>query len=294
MAAPLPTAWFNGSFMPLAEVRLSPLDRGFLFGDSVYEVVPVYAGQPFLLEPHLDRLERSLNEVRIRNPYGRREWVALVAGLVQRNDGGNGAVYLQVTRGADAGRDHTFPGDQIQPTVFGMMTPIRDAQPGQPGIRAITSPDLRWGRCDIKSTALLANVLARQAAQEALASEAILIRDGQLTEGSASSVIIVENGSLIRRPAGREVLPGTTTDAVFAVARRCGRTCREEPISEERLRRADEIWVAAATRGIAPVVVLDGRPVGTGQPGPVWQQVAAAFDATRGGAAPPGTPRGTP
>lgn len=287
MAAPLPIAWFNGHFLHLADVRVSPLDRAFLFGDAVYEVIPVYAGESFLLDAHLDRLERSLREVRIRNPHDRAGWVDLIRGLIERNGGGNLAVYLQVSRGADVSRDHYFPGEHVHPTVFGMATPISQSQPDRQGIHAITRPDRRWGRCDIKSTALLANVLAREEAREAGAGEVILVRDGQLTEGSASSVIIVEAGALVRRPAGPEVLPGTTTDAVFAVARRCGLECRDEPVSEARLRRADEIWIAAATRSIAPVVQLDGRPVGSGRPGPVWERVAAAFDASKpGGGAP--------
>ncbi|MEO8445069.1 MAG: aminotransferase class IV [Gammaproteobacteria bacterium] len=275
------TAWFNGQFMSLADVRVSPLDRGFLFGDAVYEVIPAYAGQAFLLAAHLDRLERSLREVRIRNPYDRAGWEALVTGLIQRNGGGSLAVYLQVTRGADVGRDHVFPGAHVPPTVFGMVSPVSEPHPDRQGVVAITRPDQRWQRCDIKSTALLANVLARQDAREANAGETLLLRDGQLTEGSASSVILVEDGALVRRPAGNDVLPGTTTDAVFAVARQLGCICRDEPITEERLRQADEIWVAAATRGVVPVVQLDGRPVGGGEPGPVWRRVAAAFDATR-------------
>lgn len=283
MPAPLPTAWFNGGYLPLADVHVSPLDRAFLFGDAVYEVIPVFTGQTFLLDPHLDRLERSLGEVRIRNPHSRAEWIALVHGLVQRNGGGDVAVYLQVSRGADVARDHTFPGEHVRPTVFGMVTPISAPDRDRAGIEAITRPDLRWGRCDIKSTALLANVLARQDALEAGAGEVILVRDGQLTEGSASSVIIVEAGHLVRRPAGYDVLPGTTTDAVFAVARHCGLNCRDEGISLERLRGADEIWIAAATRSIAPVTKLDGRPVGSGRPGLVWQRVAAAFDASKPG-----------
>ncbi|MBL8201088.1 MAG: D-amino acid aminotransferase [Chromatiales bacterium] len=283
----MPIAWFNGSFMPLADVRVSPLDRAFLFGDAVYEVIPVYGGEPFLLDPHLDRLERSLGEVRIGNPHSRAEWVALIRGLVQRNGGGNLAVYLQVSRGADTGRDHFFPAGHVRPTVFGMVTPISMQQPDPQGIRAITRPDQRWGRCDIKSTALLANVLAREEAREAGAGEVLLVRNGQLTEGSASSVIIVEAGVLVRRPAGPEVLPGTTTDAVFTIARQCGLTCRDEPISVERLQSADEIWIAAATRSIAPVTMLDGRPVGSGRPGPVWLKVSAAFDASKPGGASP-------
>ncbi|MBN8281484.1 MAG: aminotransferase class IV, partial [Gammaproteobacteria bacterium] len=202
----MPTAWFNGSYLPLAEVRVSPLDRGFLFGDAVYEVIPVYGRQPFLLEPHLERLERSLKEIRIGNPLDRAAWREVVHGLVGRNGATDAAVYLQVSRGADAGRDHCFPGSGVAPTTFGMVTPVAPP-PATPGIRAITRPDERWGRCDIKSTALLANVLARQAAADAGAGEALLLKDGELTEGSASTVILVEGGALVRRPDGRAILP---------------------------------------------------------------------------------------
>lgn len=285
MAAPLHTAWFNGSFMPLSEVRISPLDRAFLFGDAVYEVIPVYAGQAFLLDPHLDRLERSLHELSIRNPHRRKEWMDIISGLIEQNGGGNLAIYLQVSRGADIKRDHAFPAGNVPPTVFGMVSTMTEPHPDQLGLRAITLADQRWARCDIKSTALLANLLARQAAREAGAGEAILLRDGHLSEGSASSVIIVERGALVRRPDGPEVLPGTTTDAVFAAAARVGLSCREEMISEQRLRQADEIWIAAATRGITPVLELDGKKIGDGGPGPVWRQVVAAFEALK--------PRGT-
>jgi D-alanine transaminase len=281
MAAPLHTAWFNGGFMPLSEVRISPLDRAFLFGDAVYEVIPVYAGQPFLLDPHLDRLERSLHELSIRNPHRRKEWMDIISGLIEQNGGGNLAIYLQVSRGADIKRDHAFPPETVQPTVFGMVSTMAEPHPDQLGLRAITLADPRWARCDIKSTALLANLLARQAAREAGAGEAILLRDGHLSEGSASSVIIVEGGALVRRPAGPEVLPGTTTDAVFAAAARVGVAGRDEMISEQRLRQADEIWITAATRGITPVLELDGRKIGDGRPGPVWRQVAAAFEAMK-------------
>ena len=281
MAAPLHTAWFNGSFMPLAEVRISPLDRAFLFGDAVYEVIPVHAGQAFLLDPHLDRLERSLRELGIRNPCRRAEWIDIINGLIEQNGGGNLAVYLQVSRGADIKRYHAFPPESVRPTVFGMVSTMAEPHPDQLGLRAITCADQRWSRCDIKSPALLANLLARQAAREAGAGEAILLRDGYLTEGSASSVIIVEGGALIRRPAGPELLPGTTTDAVFAAAAGVGLACRDEMISEQRLRQADEIWIAAATRGITPVLELDGKMIGDGRPGPVWRQVAAAFEALK-------------
>lgn len=279
MALPLPIAWFNGAFLPLAEVRVSPLDRGFLFADAVYEVIPVHDGLPFLLEPHLERLERSLRELSLANPHPRTEWQSIVGGLVERNGGGNLAVYLQVTRGADTSRDHAFPSPELRPTVFGMVTPIPAPHPDRKGVRVVTRPDLRWSRCDIKSTALLANILARQAAKEAGAGEALLLRDGELVEGSASSVLIVEGGILCRRPAGTALLPGTTTDAVVAAARAAGIECREERVSEARLRGADEVWITAATRGVVPVTHIDGAPVGDGRPGPVYERVATLFEA---------------
>ncbi len=286
MAKPLAVTWFNGAFMPLSDVKISPLDRAFLYGDAIYEVIPVFSGRCFLLEPHLNRLDRSLGEIHIRNPYTRAEWRTLVTELVRRNAGDNVSVYLQVSRGADEGRDHGFPGAHVAPTVFAMVTPIPQPHPDRHGIRAITCGDERWSRCDIKSTSLLANVLARQKAREANAGEAILLRDGYLTEGSASSVIIVEHGVLIRRPTGREILPGTTTDSIIDLARACGLDCRAEPISEARLRSADEIWVAAATRGVAPVVILDDKPVGNGAPGPVWQKIAAALEVAKSAGVP--------
>jgi len=279
MAKPLPVACLDGSFLPLAEVRISPLDRGFLFADSVYEVIPVFDGQPFLLDAHLARLANSLAELGIRTAMDQQGWRELVHTLVERNGGGSMAVYLQVSRGADHGRDHVFPDPgSVSPTLFAMASPIPDPHPDLAGIKAITLPDQRWARCDIKSTALLPNILARQAAREAGAGEAILLRDGELTEASASSVIIVEGGRLIRRPGGPQLLPGTTTDAVARIAAQAGFECLEERIPEARLRRADEIWIAAATRGVVPVTHLDGMPVGSGKPGPVWSAVAPRFE----------------
>lgn len=282
MPAPLPTGFLNGEFRPLAEIRISPLDRGFLFADSVYEVIPVFGGHPFLLGAHLARLAASLAELRITNPRDEAGWGALVAELVTRNGGGSMAVYLQVTRGAGPGRDHVFPpAGSVTPTVFAMASPVADPHPDQAGIRAITLPDQRWARCDIKSTGLLPNVLARQAASEAGAGEAILLRDGCLTEASSSSVLIVERGCLVRRARGPQLLPGTTTDAVVAIAAEAGYPCREDTIPEARLRAADEIWIAAAMRGLVPVTHLDGQPVGSGRPGPVWTVVAPLFEARK-------------
>lgn len=277
MAATLATAYLNGKFLPADEARVSPLDRGFLFGDAVYEVIAVHDGRPLLLDAHVRRLALSLNALNIDNPHSDGEWATLVADLNERNGGGDLAVYIQVTRGVDAGRNHVYPDDLV-PTVFAMATKL-SATDYATGVKAITLPDIRWRRCDIKATALLANVLARQAAFDAGAIDAILLLNGEVTEGAASSVLIIENGELIRRPHGHEVLPGTTTDFVVDVARRAGRVCRDEAISEARLRAADEIWLTSATKGIAPVVRLDDDEVGDGRPGSVWREVAGRYEA---------------
>jgi D-alanine transaminase len=275
MSATLATAYLNGEFLPIEQAAISPLDRGFLFGDAVYEVIPVRSAEPSLLDAHLQRLERNLNALRISNPHSQTEWRILIEELASRNGGGNLAIYIQISRGADSGRDHIFP-DQVSPTVFAMANTLGDMDYAG-GVKAITLPDNRWGRCDIKATALLANVLARQEAYEAGAIDAILIWDGAVTEGAVSSVIVVENGELVRRPQGTEVLPGTTTDHVFEVGRSLGLVCRDEIISESRLFAADEIWLTGATKGVAPVVRLNDQSVGTGSPGPVWKKLIAHF-----------------
>ncbi len=272
MADALSIVYLNGSFQNIREAHISPLDRGFLFGDAVYEVIPVHGGKPLLLKEHLERLERSLSEIRMVNPHTPEEWSSIVKSLIEQNSGGNLGIYIQISRGADTGRDHAVP-DGIDPTVFGMASRIADTDSWDSGVTAITLPDLRWARCDIKSTALLANVLARQQAVEAGADDAILIRDGYVTEASVSSVIIVEGGVLVTRNNGPELLPGTTRQLVLTLATEAGLSCREEAISEERLRTADELWLMSAGRGVVPVTHLDGSPVGDGKPGPVWNRV---------------------
>ncbi len=272
MADALSIVYLNGSFQNIREAHISPLDRGFLFGDAVYEVIPVHGGKPLLLKEHLARLERSLSEIRMVNPHTPEEWSSIVKSLIEQNSGGNLGIYIQISRGADTGRDHAVP-DGIDPTVFGMASRIAGTDSWDSGVTAITLPDLRWARCDIKSTALLANVLARQQAVEAGADDAILIRDGYVTEASVSSVIIVEGGVLVTRNNGPELLPGTTRQLVLTLATEAGLSCREEAISEERLRTADELWLMSAGRGVVPVTHLDGSPVGDGKPGPVWNRV---------------------
>jgi D-alanine transaminase len=276
VSATLATAYLNGVFLPIEQATISPLDRGFLFGDAVYEVIPVHGDEPSLMDAHLLRLERNLAALEISNPHSKNEWQSLITELATRNGGGRLAIYIQVSRGADSGRDHIFP-DGISPTVFAMANTLGESNYSA-GVKAITLPDNRWGRCDIKATALLANVLARQEAHAAGAIDAILIADGAVTEGAVSSVILVESGDLVRRPQGTEVLPGTTTDHVFDVGKSLGLTCRDEIIPEHRLFAADEVWLTGATKGIAPVVQINEQTVGGGTPGAVWRKLTAQLE----------------
>ncbi|MFO7953526.1 D-amino acid aminotransferase [Thioalkalivibrio sp.] len=280
-------AYFNGEYLPLDEVRISPLDRGFLFGDSVYEVIPSYAGEFFLLPEHLERLRRSLEAIRIPDPFAPGEWTALLKDLLARNadpatpDLG---IYLQVTRGV-APRDHAFPAD-AQPTVLAMANPIRPLPEAVrvEGVAAVTAEDRRWERCDIKATTLLANVLNRQDAMERGAVEAVLLRDGKLTEGAASNVFVVLDGRVITPPLDASVLPGITRWRVLELARELGYPVEERGISADELARAREIWLTSSTREILPVTRLDDRAVGAGRPGPAWQAVHAAYQAAKPGA----------
>ncbi|WP_019625643.1 D-amino acid aminotransferase [Thioalkalivibrio sp. ALJT] len=273
-------AYFNGEYLPLDAVRISPLDRGFLFGDSVYEVIPSYGGHFFLLDQHLQRLTRSLAAIRLPSPYGPTQWRERLDGLLQRNadpatpDLG---IYLQVTRGV-APRDHAFPGE-VRPTVLAMVSPIRPlpATTRRQGIAAVTAPDQRWARCDIKATTLLANVLARQAATEQGAQEAILLRDGHVTEGAASNAFAVLEGVVVTPPLTATVLPGVTRSLVLDLARNAGYPVCERDLAASELQRADEIWLTSSTREVLPVTRLDDHPVADGRPGPVWQQIHAAY-----------------
>ena len=267
-------AYLNGEFQQLEDIRISPLDRGFLFADGVYEVIPVYSGRLFRADAHLQRLERSLAAIRIEDPLGRDGWHALVEELVERNGGGYQALYLQVTRGA-APRDHAFPAG-VSPTVFAMTRTI-DADPHPPALHALIRPDIRWSRCDIKSVALLGNVLLRQEAQDAGAAEAIMIRDGVLTEGTATNVFVVRGDGLRTPPKSAHILGGITRDLLIELCHDADIDCREEPITEAELRGAEEIWVTSSTKEVVPVVRLDGDPVGAGVPGPQWQRVHGLF-----------------
>lgn len=278
---PLPICYLNGHYLPLADARISPLDRGFLFADSIYEVLPAFGGRMFRFREHVDRLDRSLKEIRLTSPHSHDQWLALLEELIERNGGGDMYVYLQVTRGMEYGRNHAFPAT-VTPTVFAMVSqlPTMSAQQRERGLAAITVEDLRWSRCDIKATALLANVLAKQQAADAGAQEAIFIRDGEVMEGASTSIFIVRDGIAITRPNSNRILPGTTRDAAIELASDL-MPVQIRPISVDELHNADEVWLAAATRDVLPITSIDGRPVGNGQPGPRWKQLCGAFAALR-------------
>ena len=278
MAAPLQWCHLDGRLIELAAARISPFDRSFLFGDGIYEVMPVYAGRLFRAGLHLDRLARSATALKLHNPHAHAAWQDLLEALVAANGGGDQYVYLHLSRGAEAGRNHA-PFPAVAPLVFAYCAPWPVVAPAtlRDGLACITAPDPRWARCDIKSVALLANVLLRQQAFEAGASEAILLRDGELTEGSASTVHVVKDGVLHTPPDSARILPGTTRRVVEEITDQLGIARRDTRIDEAMLRAADEIWLGAATREVQPVTRLDGVPVGTGAPGPVWRRVYAAF-----------------
>jgi D-alanine transaminase len=278
MADPFPTCYLNGEYLPLAEARISPLDRGFLYGDGVYEVMPVYAGRPFRLEAHCGRLSRSLGEIRMSDPRSRAEWCDIFATLIARNGGGDQYIYWQVTRGAERGRNHA-PLPDVPRTVFAFCAPLPVAPPAvlEKGVACVTAEDTRWARCDIKSVALLSNVLLRQLAVDAGAGETILLRNGELMEASASTVHVVIGGEVRTPPNSRKILPGTTRGAIEELAARSGIPFRAAAVSESELRGADEIWISAATREVQPVTTLDGKPVGAGRPGPLWRRVYDEF-----------------
>lgn len=271
-------AYLNGRFLPVQEASVPVMDRGFLFGDGVYELIPVYGGRVFRIDQHLRRLERSLSETGIPNPYPRERWREVAAELVRRAGPADLSVYLQVTRGVASLRDHAFP-EAVTPTVFAMATPLSRPRQAwlEAGISAVVLEDIRWRRCDIKGISLLANVLLRERAVELDAVEAILVRDGHVTEGAASNVIVVRDGVLQSPANGPELLAGVTRDLVLELARVDGLPVEERVLPREALATADEIWVTSSSKEILAVTRLDGQGVGTGRPGPLWQRVHALF-----------------
>lgn len=277
MAEPLPTVHLNGKLLPLEQASVSPLDRGFLFADGIYEAIPIFGGVPRALRLHLERLENSLNAIRLPNPHSESEWRELILALAEANGGGEMGIYLQVTRGSEHGRDHRFPA-RTQPTVFAFAFRLPAPLPSDQGLRAVLLEDQRWARCDIKSIALLPNVLARQEAAEAGAEEAILVRGDHVTEGAATTVFCVVDGMLWTPPLSPERLPSITRERVLDLARRHDVKLCVEPLTVENLMTADEVWLASSTRGVAPVLYIDGRTVGDGEPGPLCMQMRAWYD----------------
>jgi D-alanine transaminase len=264
--------FLNGSFLPLEQAAVPVLDRGFIFGDGVYELIPVYSRAPFRMDEHLARLERSLAAVRIANPYAREKWRSMILELVARQPWEDQGVYLQVTRGV-AKRDHAFPAG-VEPTVFAMSNPLVNppAELVEKGAAALSAPDNRWLRCDVKSISLIGNVLLRQLSAEAGAAETILFRDGILTEASASNVFVAKNGLVLSPPKSNLILPGITYDVVVEVAQQLGMPLEFRDIREAEVRAADEIWVTSSSKEILAIVELDGRPVGEGKPGPLFRR----------------------
>jgi D-alanine transaminase len=274
------TVYLNGRFVPRAEARVSVMDRGFLFGDGVYEVIPVYSRRPFRLAEHLARLETSLAGIRLANPHSRAEWGDLIARIVGRHDADDQSVYLQVTRGPAEVRNHVFPAT-VKPTVFMMSEPLATppAQQCSEGVAAVSAEDIRWLRCDLKSTSLLANCLLRQLAADAGCVETVLFRDGLLTEGAASNVFVVKDGCLLAPPKDHLMLPGITYDVVLELAVGNGMAHEVRKVREEEARTADELWLCSSTKEVLPIVRLDGQAIGDGRPGPQFALMYAWYQA---------------
>ena len=278
-----PTVFLNGQWQPLSEAKVSVLDRGFIFGDGIYEVVPAYSKRPFRIESHLNRLMRSLTAIRIRSPYDKEQWAALFHEVVIRNAGDDQFVYIQVTRGV-AKRDHAFPNPEVTPTVFAMSTAFH--QPSQKireeGVAVVTLPDERWLHCDIKSTALLGNVLARQSAADRGVMEGVMFRAGFLTEGSSSNVWMVKDGVLCAPRKNHLVLEGIRYGLFEELAAKLGIPLQIRRIRQAEVAGADELMISSATKEVLPVVKMDSRLVGhashAGKPGPIYKKLRQAYD----------------
>jgi D-alanine transaminase len=270
-------AFINGTFVPLAEAKVSIEDRGFQFGDGVYEVIRTYKGRPFELEAHLARLDRSATALDLKQPYSHDDWTRHILEGVRRAAYPESKIYVQITRGV-APRDHAY-SDDATPTV--VMT-VREFHPLDrsvqvAGVEAITTEDIRWGRCDIKSVNLLANVLARQQVKQAQVFEAILVNEGLVTEGAVSNVMVVQGGTVVTAPQGPRILSGITRTVVLDLARSEGLPVQERFVSQADLYEADEVFLTGTTVEVLAVIRIDGKVIGDGRPGPIAQRLAARF-----------------
>jgi len=275
------TIYLNGLFLPISEAKVSVLDRGFIYGDGVYELVPVYAREPYRLRQHLARLQRSLDGIRLGNPHRDAEWEAITRELIARQAFDDQGVYLQITRGA-AKRDHAFPKD-TPPTVFMMANPLAvpSREQIEAGVAVVTANDERWLHCDLKTISLLGNVLARQLAADQGAAETILFRNGYLTEASASNVLIVKNGTIVAPPKDNLILPGITYDAAWELAREGGLAIEIRPVTKAEALTADEMWLSSSTKEVLAVTTVDGKPFAGGKPGPIYREMYRLFQASK-------------
>jgi len=271
------TIYLNGKFLPIDQAFVPVLDRGFIFGDGIYEVIPVYSRRAFRLSEHLRRLQNSLDGIRLANPHSDAEWVDLLGKLIAANPTEDQYIYLHITRGV-AKRDHAFPRDAV-PTVFMMsnplVTPPRELY--ENGVAAVSAVDNRWDRCDIKAIALLPNILLRQLAIDANAVETILFRDGILTEGAASNIFAVENGVILAPPKDNHMLSGITYDLILELAAANGIPLEVGQFTEARIRHADELWLTSSTKEVLPITMLDGKLVGSGKPGALFWKMHALY-----------------
>jgi D-alanine transaminase len=276
-----PLVYLNGAMTPLSEARIPVLDRGFIFGDGVYEVVPVYARKPFRAKQHMARLFRSLGAIGIPNPHSEEEWMALIRKVIDADPADDQMVYLQVTRGV-AKRMHAFPAE-ITPTVFIMTNPISlpSAAMREAGVACVSMEDKRWLRCEIKSTSLLGNVLAAQNAAENGMVEAIQFRDGFLTEASASNVWVVKNGKLMGPPKDNLILEGIRYGLMEELCAGANIPFESRRITRDEVFGADEVLLTSASKEVLPVVTIDDRTIGSGKPGPVFKQLYAAYQAAK-------------
>jgi D-alanine transaminase len=269
--------YLNGEFVAAEEARVSVFDRGMIFGDGIYEVIPAYGGAPFRWSQHLKRLNGNLAAVGIPSPFTRAEWERVLTELTREGGGRDQYVYLQVTRGV-APRDHAFPPD-ARPTVFAysQILPVVPREQIEQGVGVVTAADYRWLRCDLKTTSLIANVLLRQHAKERGVMETVLIRDGLVTEGAATNIFAVIGGVVRTAPHGPEILPGITRDLVVELLRRHAIAYEERAFAGTEMRAAGEVWLTSSTKEILPITRIDGAPVGDGRPGPVFERALALF-----------------
>ncbi len=267
------SAYVNGEFVAPEDAHISAFDRGLIFGDGIYEVVPIYGGQAFRWDEHLARLNNNLDIVGIRQPYTRQEWATVLVGLLSRATEEDHYLYIQVTRGV-APRNHVFP-DSAEPTVFAYvqkLAPVAGSALTE-GVTVVTIPDFRWHRCDIKTTSLIANVWLRQQAKEQGAAEAVLVRDGVVTEGAATNVFAVVDGIVRTAPQGSNLLPGITRDLVVELMNRHGVSYEERAFTEQQMINAEEVWITSSTNEVMPVSRINDNVVSGGRPGPAFQRV---------------------